>query len=200
MSLHRFNPRAREGRDLSDLQGLFDYIMVSIHAPARGATCFVSLLKTLIESCFNPRAREGRDLQDKTLAGMLDACFNPRAREGRDIKICKTLQRDFWFQSTRPRGARPTSKTNDHANAQFQSTRPRGARRHPSGLFPNQSRCFNPRAREGRDDVVSGFADLGSAFQSTRPRGARPAGVTLYSGKCHCFNPRAREGRDSSYK
>ncbi len=81
----------------------------------------------------------------------------------------------------------------DTATALFQSTRPRGARqpgRHPS----SREACFNPRAREGRDEVrevafrswrVSIHAPARGAtatnlcpisfqtFQSTRPRGAR---------------------------
>src|SRR5208282_4911510 len=36
-SIHRFNPRARAGRD-NDQRGAFHVADVSIHAPARGAT------------------------------------------------------------------------------------------------------------------------------------------------------------------
>ena len=73
----------------------------------------------------------------------------------------------------------------------FQSTRPRGAR-------PTRHACptierFNPRARAGRDlPNASGFA---YEFQSTRPRGARPDARVCGSG-CDSFNPRARAGRD----
>ena len=61
MRLMRFNPRAREGRDLPDS------------------------LYLLRASGFNPRAREGRDLVQR---GQACQCwrFNPRAREGRDIE------------------------------------------------------------------------------------------------------------------
>ena len=54
-----FNPRAREGRD--QIVTLLHYHpIVSIHAPARGATFFEHVFKQFDES-FNPRAREGRD-------------------------------------------------------------------------------------------------------------------------------------------
>ncbi len=79
--------------------------MVSIHAPAKGATIpdghyedivmFQSTrprrarlpnqkiyLSHLV--CFNPRAREGRDLAAGRMGNILSECFNPRAREGRD--------------------------------------------------------------------------------------------------------------------
>ena len=59
------------------------------------------------------------------------------------------------------------------------------------------NRCFNPRARAGRDDrnalIIRGLME----FQSTRPRGAR-----LRRGGNGCmrksFNPRARAGRDKN--
>ena len=99
--------------------------IVSIHAPARGATLLPS--------------RAGR------IAG-----FNPRARTGRDpVRPTRCL---CWqsFQSTRPHGAR--LRLRDHTNRarEFQSTRPHGARpwrgRSSSGCC-----SFNPRARTGRD-------------------------------------------------
>ena len=60
-------------------------------------------------------------------------------------------------------------------------------------------RSFNPRAREGRDrGFPSRFVRL-RLFQSTRPRGARPQ-VVIAMGAKNCFNPRAREGRDIGSK
>ncbi len=56
--------------------------MVSIHAPARGATC-QSRGISQIGIRFNPRAREGRDTST-SLSISQKHCFNPRAREGRD--------------------------------------------------------------------------------------------------------------------
>ena len=82
--------------------------MVSIHAPARGATEFYESGEDISDS-FNPRAREGRDVysvgkytnkikvsihapaRGATLDGVAradaDQSFNPRAREGRDSPI-----------------------------------------------------------------------------------------------------------------
>ena len=101
----RFNPRAREGRDLGqivaqptgavfqstrprgarrEMMGRFSLPQtVSIHAPARGATRL--------------RAQDRGE-------GM---SFNPRAREGRDDCALHYALHDILFQSTRPRGARP---------------------------------------------------------------------------------------------
>ncbi len=127
----------------------------------------------------------------------------------------------MWFQSTRPRGARRVlhelgAKPDDvsiHAPAwgatrqgtlpewswnTFQSTRPRGARPRPRRFPPRYAKCFNPRARVGRDLSVQGSPSMPEGFnprarvgrdlfalptafapmrfQSTRPRGARLAG------------------------
>ena len=76
------------------------------------------------------------------------------------------------FQSTRPRGARPSDRDHTAASRGFQSTRPRGAR--PSCVFvPHCQGRFNPRARVGRD-----------------------ARYNIQQGKKYSFNPRARVGRD----
>ncbi len=56
--------------------------LVSIHAPARGATQ-PGLARIDFRYCFNPRAREGRD-KAFTLRFTVCPSFNPRAREGRD--------------------------------------------------------------------------------------------------------------------
>ena len=146
-----FNPRARAGRDGNSLwissltvamfqstrprgarrrwrrssRGLTP---VSIHAPARGATCTRGL-GPHTRAGFNPRARAGRDDLASFLIAVADASFNPRARAGRD--------------PTREADAQGHPDVSIHAPA-------RGAT--PSrGGFPRSSRCFNPRARAGRD-------------------------------------------------
>ena len=143
-----FNPRAREGRDSPR--------SVSAKSHER----------------FNPRAREGRD-QPLCLYFKEYNSFNPRAREGRDFAMASRTCCIIMFQSTRPRGARRigmawlqiTFAVSIHAPA-------RGAT-YVSGGFHWFWRCFNPRAREGRDRACTHRAILEQ-----------------------CFNPRAREGRD----
>ncbi len=83
-----FNPRSREG---SDRNGLFakKYFMISIHAPAKGATPLFDQISGL-HSNFNPRSREGSDrLGDVVSLTFKD--FNPRSREGSDSfrQLCR---------------------------------------------------------------------------------------------------------------
>jgi len=63
---------------------------------------------------------------------------------------------------------------------EFQSTRPRGARRWIQRQCGQGCARFNPRARVGRDIFLTRIAPIFKTFQSTRPRGARlkrlPAG------------------------
>ena len=100
-----FNPRARAGRDEEQIVAKIGEI-VSIHAPARGAT-LTSGSQSPAYTCFNPRARAGRDgvtininnNEDNvsihapargattgtgTIKPVLGG-FNPRARAGRDL-------------------------------------------------------------------------------------------------------------------
>ena len=67
-------PRAAEGRD--------DQV-VSIHAPARGATAADKKFCPIFQ-CFNSRAREGRDA-GRGANSEQTYRFNSRAREGRDM-------------------------------------------------------------------------------------------------------------------
>ena len=75
-----------------------------------------------------------------------------------------------------------------HAPARGATTRRR--------LFVSRSKCFNPRAREGRDNfaVYVPAAHLGF---NPRAREGRDLLWGIVSGTCACFNPRAREGRDT---
>ena len=165
-----FNPRARVGRD-AITKAARERLSVSIHAPAWGATGVKILTIWQVD------------------------CFNPRARVGRDQLVFVLGKQSSLFQSTRPRGARHASGKAANTIDEFQSTRPRGARPSASFLilisigvsihapawgatlfnvgYLHRTRCFNPRARVGRD---------------LRP----PRPVLLF----FCFNPRARVGRD----
>jgi len=142
----RFNPRARGGRDVLDnrfpanfmfqstrprgarqsIDACLSWLEVSIHAPAGGATPTPAVPVTI-------------------------GCFNPRARGGRDIFRHDMLMR-FWFQSTRPRGARPyfqTRKAQKHVSIHA----PAGGATLCS-CFCSPFYCFNPRARGGRDHAT----------------------------------------------
>ena len=148
-------------------------IDVSIHAPARGATAAHGAMQHAL-ACFNPRARAGRDAIWRAL----------------QLAVC-------MFQSTRPRGARrdhvPTVTwpidVSIHAPARGATDQSHDVMRRyadvsihapargatvASAVSMASMRCFNPRARAGRDRLDVPGSAAGTVFQSTRPRGARP--------------------------
>ena len=80
--------------------------VVSIHAPARGATRNIEAYPQLLTR-FNPRTRTGCDGTDHT--GVL---------------------RIILFQSTHPHGVRPPPHVAPEPSSSFQSTHPHGVRQH----------------------------------------------------------------------
>ena len=129
--------------------------LVSIHAPARGAT---SVFPT-------------------TTNGL--SSFNPRSRTGSDQATWSLTAEVLGFQSTLPHGERLIALSTIIAIIGFQSTLPHGER--PRSGFPNPfSKGFNPRSRTG-SDVKSGLIKpLQKKFQSTLPHGERLLRLLCY--------------------
>ena len=122
--------------------------LISIHAPARGATLFWFFLTVQVHH-FNPRSREGSDSNQFTVLTSHQN-FNPRSREGSDSAPPVATIIIETFQSTLPRGERRHILGQSRADMLFQSTLPRGERR--------------------RFSASCGGLEI---FQSTLPRGER---------------------------
>ena len=166
-----FNPRAREGRD-ADIRPSSAPVVVSIHAPARGATIAVlarQFHNTLFQST-RPRGARLLPLARPVRRGVVSIHAPARGATGLKDGAARVQN---TFQSTRPRGARRQwwhiavlkARVSIHAPA-------RGA---TCDCYPRHlsARCFNPRAREGRDVTLVDATSAIAMFQSTRPRGAR---------------------------
>jgi len=141
-----FNPRARAGRD-TDAPGASWTRLVSIHAPARGATEQLSGgLRLRIVSIHAP-ARGAT-----TYATVVDAGTSFQSTRPRGARPPFLLQRpcSFWVSIHAPaRGATMQDDRRLYWRV-FQSTRPRGARQFREKRIDDLD-CFNPRARAGRD-------------------------------------------------
>ena len=168
-----FNPRARVGRDQEQVDAGLHSSQVSIHAPAWGATPRWTRRARRTSRCFNPRARVGRDSSTPNFAPPPSRSFNPRARVGRDLGAVDALHDALRFQSTRPRGARPARQAQRLIGLDVSIHAPAWGATDNSRRTAPSADCFNPRARVGRDIVIS------------RRLVAPPS-----------FNPRARVGRD----
>ena len=66
-------------------QSLRQFQVVSIHAPARGATA-ACIFKNHVAGSFNPRPRAGGDSSSGSRASTLYYSFNPRPRAGGDTR------------------------------------------------------------------------------------------------------------------
>ena len=129
--------------------------LVSIHAPAWGATA--NRQAEIQSHNVSIHAPAWGATWCGTIAFDKDGQFqSTRPHGARRAKLRGARCRCMTFQSTRPHGARPRptpSRTTQHT--EFQSTRPHGAR--PicrTANFASFTR-FNPRARMGRDALIT---------------------------------------------
>ena len=208
-----FNPRSREGSDRQIFKIIF-YLIISIHAPVRGAT---SLPNLIVHSVPN---------------------FNPRSREGSDSLICNLSSKKEISIHAPVRGATGLSKkSRQYRNISIHAP-VRGATLECFSFLVGINN-FNPRSREGSDFSwhdfnsfykISIHAPVRGAtisndslkkfweFQSTLPWGERQrrlyqtdrAGrISIHApvrgatglllpekGLNTYFNPRSREGSD----
>ncbi len=169
-----FNPRSREGSDGYYFHLPGDSTIISIHAPARGATS-VRRLVPMCQNNFNPRSREGSDLTGVQFDLLADRFQSTLPRGERRLLLPDRLLVPPSFQSTLPRGERLTCDGPVLPVRGFQSTLPRGERpvwtRHSGGQAPFQSTL--PRGERRRNNIVIPSSSL---FQSTLPRGERQKG------------------------
>ena len=123
-----FNPRSREGSD-TKRAGSNGKIIISIHAPAKGATRWARRSKRYERFQSTLPRRERRCIAGRCRGSCY---FNPRSREGSDV----------------------IDAIDPSADLVFQSTLPRRERRSPGKSGGWMSSDFNPRSREGSDQVV----------------------------------------------
>ena len=192
--------------------------IISIHAPAKGATYFDYLkVSVRIFQSTLPR-RERRASYETRTSGR--CYFNPRSREGSDSSANSIINRQTLFQSTLPRRERHPAPLPSHPLQHFNPRSREGS----DGLLLHSARTeqdFNPRSREGSDRLLGrglrcglSFqstlprrerqynrieAVTGFPFQSTLPRRERPCAATVPTSTPFNFNPRSREGSDTRY-
>ena len=82
LGMTHFNPRSREGSDANCFRSKCNCIVISIHAPAKGATRKLHPLRTAFQFQSTLPRRERRVIAVLELT-LTD--FNPRSREGSDL-------------------------------------------------------------------------------------------------------------------
>ncbi len=165
--------------------------MISIHAPAKGAT-----LRRMLRSLplhFNPRSREGSDCADTDPWAMLKQISIHAPAKGATKTGGYTPEKRRISIHAPAKGATLYPRL-IYIYSQFQSTLPRRERR-LLFLPPPVSHDFNPRSREGSDTLIDGQV---KAFEISIHAPAK--GATLFAAYCFFFfrnfNPRSREGSD----
>ena len=101
--------------------------IISIHAPARGATEGTTSSGSGSPD-FNPRSREGSDACGKFLL-LSHIHFNPRSREGSDVNNKPSRRERIHFNPRSREGSDNTAIAAKLLRNAFQSTLPRGERR-----------------------------------------------------------------------
>ena len=189
----KFQSTRPRGARPGQRQDLVREVVVSIHAPAGGATCDCGQLCAIRRVSIHAPA--GGATRRSRRARLRSSCFNPRARGGRD-RVPQQARTRRIVSIHAPAGGATIGQAGDVRRCgAFQSTRPRGARR-----------GVEPWVRPIRS--VSIHAPAGGA---TRSHGGgvclravsihAPAGGATGAGQADCcsghrFNPRARGGRD----
>ena len=174
-----FNPRPREGGDLRTGVALGQNL-ISIHAPARGATPPSLDSFRIVNRFQSTPPRGGRPIPPKNTAHK--TYFNPRPREGGDSRGTPITFTTLYF-NPRPREG-GDNKCGDTATEQPISIHApaRGATGNWSLLAPPECISIHAPAR-GATTAEEPTAQESGKFQSTPPRGGRRPGSFC---KCRC--------------
>ena len=215
--IQNFNPRSREGSDGAVGDGVSDDT-ISIHAPARGATCDlqIKIKKSKFQSTLPRGERQevhslrcrqkhisihaparGATKWDRTyVPGYYD--FNPRSREGSDDQTAFSSLIYTVISIHAPARGATIIMLSTVGSLKFQSTLPRGERLVFKVHLLFYIYHFNPRSREGSDKR---FANATSQDYDFNPRSREGSDqkLNLKREGILDFNPRSREGSDSKF-
>ena len=186
-----FNPRSREG---SDQEGIISTtkILISIHAPARGATRQYGIDGFSLE--FQSTLPRGERLEsDHEVFNLF--YFNPRSREGSDFMLLATMVRLFDFNPRSREGSDNMDEGSFEDFLQFQSTLPRGERHIASFQQPMATHISIHAPARGATTSDTDVLKSGYISIHAPARGATHTGGSV-PHFTRDFNPRSREGSD----
>ena len=210
-----FNPRSRKGSDgssapcllhlsrfqstlprrerLADAFTVNIFNLISINAPAKGATipAFSGALGAVSFQSTLPR-RERLAIRQHFLSNFN---FNPRSREGSDKDTKMPLEGATFISIHAPaKGATPGAAAAQPLAAILIHAPAKGATLHAG--FHGRSQIISIHAPAKGATVEDYYKVVVTVFQSTLPRRERlPQGRTQDGNAAH-FNPRSREGSD----
>ena len=163
-------PRRGRPANLREADALRD---VSIHAPAKGATCLRTMHAASC-SCFNPRPREGGDAAMLGNGGARLLFQSTPPRRGRRVSSIRLGCRDDMFQSTPPRRGRRVVRGRHRGCKRVSIHAPaKGATGSRSSGFSYGGVSIHAPAK-GATWCSRRHRALQAGFQSTPPRRGRP--------------------------
>ena len=174
----------RGERRSSHRQAIRLHRLVSIHAPARGATPDGRTADARLTS-FNPRSRAGSDSHAPASHATASRCFNPRSRAGSDGRCMPTGRMTMSFNPRSRAGSDSKCRRHRCNVGMFQSTLPRGERQCRHGCQPRLLDMFQstlPRGERLHHAIAGRHAS--AMFQSTLPRGERHRSAVSTSRCC----------------
>ena len=195
------------------ISNLFVRNDVSIHAPTRGATIFLYLVRSKRRVSIHAPTRGATILQKFTSSK--HTSFNPRTHTGCDSrtsddkKVCSvsihapTRGATFvlsnikffnMFQSTHPHGVRLRVASSPSTLSLFQSTHPHGVR-HKIFMFLKTTFLVSIHAPTRGATSSRRLKSLHLGFQSTHPHGVRLRRADK-TKDIKSFNPRTHTGCD----
>ena len=169
-------------------------LTVSIHAPARGATTHCSIIHLCRRFQSTPPRggrHEVRPVPDK------HGGFNPRPRAGGDAALPEGTKRINQFQSTPPRGGRRRSWHITWGRNRFQSTPPRGGRPELLAMMVRIVQVSIHAPARGATNAPMSALDRAGGF-NPRPRAGGDTRRRDLPFPAHRFNPRPRAGGDKA--
>ena len=209
-----FNPRSREGSDSTAPGCFFMGRMISIHAPAKGATRWAR--KSHRNRRFQSTLPRRERLPDGGSAGFVKIISIHAPAKGATI-ISLPSDPGYYISIHAPaKGATDFVDTDDDFNVDFNPRSREGSDALIIKGLPASLRHFNPRSREGSDNIAEkaenvtlisihapakgattrkAISQFLTVFQSTLPRRERQHLLQCRSFHVH-FNPRSREGSD----
>ena len=189
-----FNPRPREGSDHA-VRVTWAHITPFQSAPPRRERCCpcgVFVVRVWFQS--TPPRRERYPFQSP--CSPQSYRFNPRPREGSDGLSWFSLVAASMFQSAPPRRERYVAGISPRTREVVSIRAPAKGAINPRQLHSPVQHCFNPRPREGSDSTIS-LADGNPGQVSIRaPAKGAICSPTSTTRQHKSFNPRPREGSD----
>ena len=187
-----FNPRSREGSDPFRNAPAAHHPVISIHAPAKGATeMHLRAGGRVSISIHAPAKGATRRVSCSTRYRRFQSTLPRRER----LVFLRHIQDTCSFQSTLPRRERQLPPTRATAGSRISIHAPaKGATR--CGCSDKLFKChFNPRSREGSDEMDHHDCPMIDISIHAPAKGA----TCISSFTAHSladFNPRSREGSD----